>query len=94
MTPKEKYEFGKISNAEDLKQYLWDKYSLPHNMVFVQGLLLESKVERLYWKFVEFAKSRKNEPVTFFERHTPIKGKFKKSRYTIFTCLMFVPHTM
>ena len=79
MTSKEKHEFGKISNAEELKQYLWDKYSLPHNMVFVQGLLLASGVERLYWKFVEFAKSRENEPVTFFERNTPIKGKYENT---------------
>ena len=77
MTSKEKHEFGKISNAEELKQYLWDKYSLPHNMVFVQGLLLASGVERLYQKFEEFAKSRKNEPVTSFERLAPIKGMLK-----------------
>lgn len=77
MTSKEKREFREIRDAKKLKQYLWDKYSLPHNMVFVQGLLLASGVERLYQKFEEFAKSRKNEPVTSFERLAPIKGMLK-----------------
>lgn len=78
MTSIEKSELDQIRNAEDLKKYLWDKYSLPHNMVFVQGLLLASGLDRLYWKFVEFAKSRKQEPVTFFKKTTSMTGKLNK----------------
>lgn len=75
MNSTEKRVYDQISNTKDLKQYLWDYYSLPHNMVFVQGLLLASGVDRLYWKFVEFAKSWRQEPVTYFEKNTPINGK-------------------
>lgn len=75
MNENEKREFDNISSIEDLQQYLWDKFPLPHNMVFVQGLLLASKVNRLFEKFVEFGKSMKEEPVAFFEQHISMTGK-------------------
>lgn len=75
MNESQKNEFDNINSAADLQQYLWDKFPLPHNMVFVQGLLLASKVNRLYEKFVEFGKSMKEEPVTFFEQHISMTGK-------------------
>lgn len=75
MNSTEKRELNEIRSTRDFQQYLWEKFSLPHNMVFVQGLLLASGVDRLYQKCVEFAKSMKKEPVTFFEQQISMTGK-------------------
>lgn len=75
MNSTEKRELDEIRSAMDLKKYLWVKFSMPHNMVFVQGLFLASKVDRLYQKCVEFAKSIQQESVTFFEQLTSMTGK-------------------
>lgn len=71
----EERELEEIRNTKALLQYLRKKYSLPHNMIFVQGLLLASQVDRLYQKCVDVAKSWKQEPVTFFEQKTLEMGK-------------------
>lgn len=71
----EERELDKIRNPRDLLQYLKKRYSLPHSMVFVQGLLLASKVNRLYQKCVDIAKSWKQEPIIFFEQKPLETGK-------------------
>ncbi|XP_078341372.1 uncharacterized protein LOC111108757 isoform X1 [Crassostrea virginica] len=80
----EERELDKIRNPRDLLQYLKKRYSLPHSMVFVQGLLLASKVNRLYQKCVDIAKSWKQEPIIFFEQK-PLETDYSKVEY-IFYC--------
>lgn len=74
-TSKGKREFDEIHTTKDLLQYLWDNFALPHNMFFLQGLFLASGVDRLYQKCVEFSKSMKHEPITFFEMKSSMTGK-------------------
>ena len=75
MTSKGKRECDEIHTTNDLQQYLWDNFALPHNMVFLQGLFLACEVDRLYQKCVEISKSMKHEPITFFEKMSSITGK-------------------
>lgn len=68
----------RIGEKKDLQQYLRKKYKLHHNMVFVQGLFLACKAERLYQKCVDIAKRIKNKPVTFFEKNVSETGNADK----------------
>ena len=72
--PNDRSELEEIGDKRKLMHYLRGKYGVPHNVVFMQGLFLECKMQRLYEKCLEIARCKENEPVTFFETYTPIKG--------------------
>lgn len=63
-----KSELDGISKSEDLLKYISEQYLKTANIVYVQGLFLACKADKLYDISVEYAYSLRKQPITFFER--------------------------
>lgn len=64
-----------ITEPLDLLDYLNTKYLAFHNIVFLQGIFLDSKAPKLYDQCLRYGKTRA-EKIMFFEKRILETGKF------------------
>lgn len=61
-------------NSGELLNYLNKEFSVIHNVFYLQGLFVACGAQKLNEICIEYAKARKNDPVTFFEKRCSATG--------------------